>query len=82
MKTPKRTERDLSLTRRVAALKAHLDAMPGALAEPMAASRWATPGVLLYKVMGKMFAILSIRGEEYLILKCDPHLAEILRETI
>lgn len=27
-----------------------------------------------------MFAILSVRGEEYVILKCDPHLAELLRE--
>jgi predicted DNA-binding protein (MmcQ/YjbR family) len=34
----------------------------------------------MYKVMGKVFAILSLRGEEYVILKCDPHLAEMLRE--
>ncbi len=54
--------------------------MPGAVAEPMSASRAATPGVLLYKIMGKMFAILSIRGEEYVILKCDSYLADTLRE--
>jgi predicted DNA-binding protein (MmcQ/YjbR family) len=30
--------------------------------------------------MGRMFAILSIRGSEYVILKCDPSLAPILRE--
>jgi predicted DNA-binding protein (MmcQ/YjbR family) len=29
--------------------------------------------------MGKMFAILSMRGIENVILKCDPHLAEVLR---
>jgi predicted DNA-binding protein (MmcQ/YjbR family) len=27
-----------------------------------------------------MFAILETRRVEYLILKCDPHLADILRE--
>jgi predicted DNA-binding protein (MmcQ/YjbR family) len=37
-------------------------------------------GVVLYKVMGKMFAILEDRKARYLILKCDPHLAEMLRE--
>ena len=62
------------------ALKSKLDAMPGAVAQPMAASRGSTPLVLIYKVMGKMFAILSIRGDEYVILKCDPDLAKGLRE--
>ena len=54
--------------------------MPGAVAEPMSASRSSTPLVLLYKVMGKMFAILSVRRTENVILKCDAHLAEVLRE--
>jgi predicted DNA-binding protein (MmcQ/YjbR family) len=27
-----------------------------------------------------MFAILGIRKEPFVILKCDPHLAEVLRE--
>lgn len=54
--------------------------MPGAVAEPMTASRGSQPLVLLHKVMGKMFAILSLRDSEYVILKCDPHLTEILRE--
>jgi len=69
-----------TLTRRTAALKAHLDAFAGAVGEPYAPARAATPLILMYKVMGKMFAILSVRGEEYVIFKCDPHLAEILRE--
>jgi predicted DNA-binding protein (MmcQ/YjbR family) len=30
--------------------------------------------------MGKMFAILSIRGVEDVILKCDPLLASVLRK--
>jgi len=65
---------------RIAALRAVLEAKPGAVGEPMGASRSTQPLVLIYKVMGKMFAILSIRGFEGVSLKCDPHLAEILRE--
>jgi predicted DNA-binding protein (MmcQ/YjbR family) len=61
-------------SRRTASLKACLDGMPGARAEPMRS-------VLIYKVMGKMFAVLSVRGEANVILKCDPELAEGLRET-
>ena len=57
------------------AVKACLDAQPGAVAEPA-----AVQGVYLYKVMGKMFAILSTRKTLAVSLKCDPHLAEILRE--
>ncbi len=65
---------------KTATLKASLDAMPGAVAEPITASRGTVPLALLYKIMGKMFAILSVRGSQNVILKCDPHLAEILRE--
>lgn len=72
--------RMLKLSRRTAALKAHLDAFPGAVAEPYAPPRAALPLILMYKIMGKLFAILAVRGEEYVILKCDPHLAEMLRE--
>jgi predicted DNA-binding protein (MmcQ/YjbR family) len=57
-----------------------LAAMPGAVSKPMFAPRASTPSVLIYKVMGKMFAILSIRGTENVILKCDPNLAHVLRE--
>ncbi len=52
--------------------KGWLDAMPGAVGTPTG-----------HKLMGKTFAILSIRqrdGMGWLILKCDPHLAEVLRE--
>ena len=68
------------LGQRTVALRACLAAKPGAVAEPMSAPRASVPSVLLFKVMGKMFAILSVRGAENVILKCDPHLAEILRE--
>jgi predicted DNA-binding protein (MmcQ/YjbR family) len=62
-------------------LKQVLDAMPGAVAEPMTAARGSTPLVLIYKIMGKMFAILSVRAEQFVILKCDPFRADMLRET-
>ena len=61
-------------------LKARLEALPGAVGEPMTASRGKEPLVLIFKVMGKMFAILAVRGTQNVILKSDPHLAEILRE--
>jgi predicted DNA-binding protein (MmcQ/YjbR family) len=69
----------LKLGLRTAAIKAALDTRPGATAEPMTASRGSVPLVLIYKIMGKTFAILSVRGDEFVILKCDPHLAETLR---
>ena len=39
------------------------------------------PGVLVYKLMGRMFALTSATGVDRVSLKCDPHLSEILRET-
>ena len=69
----------MNLGQRASALKAILEAKPGATAEPMTASRGSEPLVVLYKVMGKMFAILSARDDQFVILKCDPHLAELLR---
>ena len=69
----------MALGRKTASLKTVLDGMPGAVAEPISAARGSVPVALLYKIKGKMFAILSVREEEYVILKCDPHLAEMLR---
>jgi predicted DNA-binding protein (MmcQ/YjbR family) len=66
----------VSLSQRAEELKAVLEAKPGAVGEPLASAR----GVTLYKVMGKMFAILTTNKTDSVILKCDPHLAEILRE--
>lgn len=59
-----------------AALKASLAAKPGA----MCAYLPSAPGVLIYKVMDKMFAILEIRRVQAVILKCDPNRVEILRQ--
>ena len=71
----------MDLPDETAALKAVLDAMPGAQAEPMTAARGSKPLVLIYKIMGKMFAILSLRAEPFVILKCDSFRADLLRET-
>lgn len=38
------------------------------------------PGVLVFKVMGKMFALADIEKFENISLKCDPELAVELRE--
>ena len=66
----------MSLSERIIALKVVIEAKTGAVGSPLPSAG----GVTLYKIMGKMFAILSTRGDAYVILKCDPHLAEILRE--
>ena len=70
---------DLELGDSTLAIKAVLDAKPGAVGEPMTAARGSQPLVLIYKVMGKMFAILAVRGTPNVILKCEAHLAEVLR---
>lgn len=80
-KPAKRTGRSASAkadkapSKRAAAVKTWLDAQPGSVADPAPVA-----GVLLYKIMGKMFAILALRGEPSVIVKCDPDLVEILRE--
>ncbi len=65
----------MDLDQTLAVVKTALDGKPGAVAEPARVA-----GTFLYKVKGKMFAILATRGEAALSLKCDPHLAEVLRE--
>ena len=57
-------------------VKAALEAKPGAVGEPLPSA----PGVVLYKIMGRMFAILESRRVEVVILKCDPLLVDILKE--
>ncbi len=36
---------------------------------------------MLYKVAGKMFAIVGLGKVQHVILKCDPHLVDVLKET-
>lgn len=71
---------ELNLSPRTAAVKAVLEARPGAVGEPFAMRRSAQPLVIMFKVFGKLFAVLQIRGHENVIVKCDPHLVEVLRE--
>jgi predicted DNA-binding protein (MmcQ/YjbR family) len=63
-----------------AALKSFLDKMPGAAADPYVPPRATEPLVLMYKLYGKMFAILAVRGDAYVVVKCDPGLADMLRQ--
>ena len=67
------------LSSRTKALKAFLEKRPGATVVPVVAPKGVYPMALMFKIMGKMFAVLSLRGDEYVVLKCDPHLAEVLR---
>jgi predicted DNA-binding protein (MmcQ/YjbR family) len=68
------------LSKRAAGVKAWIESKPGAEGRPFAPRKSSPPRVVIYKVMGKMFAILSVRGIEDVILKCDPLLASALRE--
>ncbi len=67
------------LSKRTAAVKDWIEAKPGAEGRVFSPRKHSPPLVVIYKVMGKMFAILSVRGVEDVILKCDPIMASILR---
>ena len=60
----------------VAIIRTALDARPGAEWSEFPSAK----GVVLYKVMGKLFAILEVRKVQCVILKCDPHMVDILKE--
>jgi predicted DNA-binding protein (MmcQ/YjbR family) len=60
---------------------ARLAAMPGAAASAPPAPGGRAPQAMIYKVMGKMFAIVGLGKVPHVILKCDPHLVEVLKET-
>ena len=64
---------------RTQALKAFLEKRPGAAAVPVSPPKGGAPLSLMFKIMGKMFAVLALRGQEFVVLKCDPHVAEMLR---
>ena len=69
-----------ALGKRTANVKAWIEAKPGAQGRPFSPRKTSPPLVVIYKVMGKVFAILSVRGVEDVILKCDPSLASALRK--
>jgi predicted DNA-binding protein (MmcQ/YjbR family) len=70
---------DAKPSRRATALRKLIESMPGSTFTTYTLGKNAVPIARLHKVMGKMFAIQSLRGEEYVILKCDPTLAAALR---
>jgi predicted DNA-binding protein (MmcQ/YjbR family) len=63
------------------ALMVQLRDKPGATAAPAPAPGGRPSPAMIYKVMGKMFAIVGLGRIEHVILKCDPHLAEVLKQT-
>lgn len=64
----------MDLDARIAAVTAAIEAMRGCENSPMAR------GVTLYKVMGKMFAILEVNKSKGVILKVDPALMDVLKD--
>jgi len=63
------------------ALMAQLASKPGAAAAPAPAPPGRAPPAMIFKVMGKMFAIVGLGKIEHVILKCDPQLVEVLKAT-
>ena len=65
---------------RTETLKAVLEAYPGAQAVPVPMPRGRPAPAVMYKVKAKVFAILNIKGDEAVLVKCDPIWSDILRE--
>jgi predicted DNA-binding protein (MmcQ/YjbR family) len=72
---------DLSAHGPTQELRALLDAFHGATPEPVPVPRGGPTPAIMYKLTGKMFAILSVRGAPFVIVKSDPALADMLRQT-
>jgi predicted DNA-binding protein (MmcQ/YjbR family) len=68
------------LSKHTSTVKSWIEAMPGAEGRAFTPRKNSPPLVVIYKVMGKIFAILSVRGVEDVILKCDPTSASVLRK--
>jgi predicted DNA-binding protein (MmcQ/YjbR family) len=71
----------IELGKRAATVRAWIEAKPGSEGRPFAPRPHLPPLVVIYKVMGKTFAILSVRGVEDVILKCEPALVSTLRRV-
>jgi len=67
-------------SKRTANVRAWIESKPGAEGREFRPGKNSPPLNVIYKVMGKIFAILSLRGVEDVILKCDPLLAAALRK--
>jgi predicted DNA-binding protein (MmcQ/YjbR family) len=57
-----------------------LDALPGAVGEPWTPPRGTSPLSILYKVGGKLFAVMTLRGDLYVVLKAPPFVCDMMRE--
>jgi predicted DNA-binding protein (MmcQ/YjbR family) len=77
---PPPTDVAAKLSRRTATVKSWIESQPGAEGRAFTPRTNSPPLAIIYKVAGKMFAILSVRGVEDVILKCDPMLIPILRK--
>jgi len=71
---------ELKLSKRTAAVVRWVEAKPGSEGTLFCARRGSLPIAAIYKVKGKMFAIVGLRGGENVILKCDPELVPALKD--
>jgi predicted DNA-binding protein (MmcQ/YjbR family) len=73
----------MTLHPRAAALKAKLATMPCAVASTaMTRGRAPRPISIGYSLLGKTLAIIWLgENDPQVVLKCDPHLIEVLKET-
>jgi predicted DNA-binding protein (MmcQ/YjbR family) len=62
-----------------AAMQAWLEAKPGVTTGQVAGPGGRPPTSTMYKVGGKLFAILAVRGAPWVIVKSDEHLVEVLK---
>jgi predicted DNA-binding protein (MmcQ/YjbR family) len=63
------------------ALMERLECKPGAMSAPAPAPTGRTPLAVTYKIKGKMFAIVSMTSEEFVIVKADPYRVDLLKEA-
>jgi predicted DNA-binding protein (MmcQ/YjbR family) len=71
----------MDLPPQTVALIARIESMTGvSFLTAMTRGRAPKPLSRRYKVADKMFAIASLTANPFVILKCDPHLIEVLKE--
>ncbi len=70
----------LTLGQRTASVISWVEGKPGSAGTLFCARRGSPPIAAIYKVKGKMFAIVAVRGGENVILKCDPELVPALKD--
>lgn len=71
---------ELTVSKRTAAVIKWVEGKPGSAGTLLCARRGSLPIAAIYKVKGKMFAIVGLRGGENVILKCDPEWVPALKD--